>query len=232
MLTDVTLHIPSGDFTSIVGPNGGGKTTLVKLMLGLLEPAEGSIKLLGRHPRQGRKRAGYMPQHLNTDPLFPVSALDVVLMGRAGRWWKGRNTKHDGEISIEALEEVGLAGIARRRFGDLSGGERQRVLIARALVTGPEILILDEPTSNIDPQSEEHLLAILRRLNKRMTILIVSHDIGFVSGEVRSVICVNRRVAMHPTSALDGELIKDLYGVDMRLIRHDHSFERNGHPHA
>jgi len=277
VLQNVNLKVVSGEFASIVGPNGGGKTTLVRLILGLLRPLSGRIVLFGDIPEKSRLQVGYTPQHLNVDMLFPVSVLDVVLMGRLGtgpgvsgtlstpndsaarhrtpiqntdkepipstnpgrsfwqrltRFLPFRYSPEDRECALFALERMGIADLRSCSFGGLSGGQRQRVLIARALCANPKLLIMDEPTNNIDPASMEHLYELLQELNQTVSILIVSHDLGVVSKYVRSVICVNGHVAIHPTSTLNGALIRDLYGGDPRLVRHDHCCSENGHfPH-
>lgn len=230
VLEDVSFSIPQGDFVSIVGPNGGGKTTLLKLTLGLLTPRSGSITLFGNAPKLQRKKVGYTPQFLQVDYCFPVSVLDVVLMGRLkGGVQKFRYNKADKAAAISALETMRLAEVRNTSFQKLSGGQRQRVLIARALCAEPQLLLLDEPTSNIDPSSEEVLFDILGELNKNLTIILVSHDIGFVSRLVKSVICVNRTVVVHPTSDLDGNMIQKIYNSDVRMIRHDHRCSEHGH---
>ena len=234
VLENVNLEIVKGELASIVGPNGGGKTTLLKLILGLLKPASGSLEVFGRSPEEARRRIGYMPQHAQLDPQFPISVLDVVLMGQVdlcGSGLFGGFPKQAANIAKEVLAEVGLAGYAQKSFSELSGGQRQRVLIARALCSEPELLLLDEPTSNIDPRSEENLYATLTKLNRKMTILLVSHDLGFVSQIVKSVICVNRQVVIHPTSKINGTIIKEIYGGDFNLIRHDHRCDHSGHSH-
>ena len=231
VLENVNLSIPRGEFASIVGPNGGGKTTMLKLMLGLLVPQKGEIRLFGDLPRRTRKKVGYTPQFLRVDESFPVSANDVVLMGRmkCGAW-KIWYDKHDYAAADQALETMRLIDVKNMPFQSLSGGQRQRVLIARALCGEPELLLLDEPTSNIDPSSEEVLFDILAELNKRLSIILVSHDIGFVSKLVKSVICVNRSVVVHPTSELNGKMIQDIYGSDnLKMIRHDHRCSEHGH---
>lgn len=232
ILRDVDLAIPSGDFVSVVGPNGSGKTTLLKLALGLLRPDRGSVEVFGRAPRLARRRVGYVPQHPRLDPLFPVCALDVALMGRLGRTpvlggWR----RADREAALAALDEVGLADRSGEHFAALSGGQKQRVLIARALAGGPELLLLDEPTAGLDAHIEEGFYRLLEDLNRRLTIVMVSHDLGFVSGFVKSVVCVGRDVVVHPTSAVTGEVIADLYGGDVRLVRHDHRCSEEGHRH-
>ena len=173
-----------------------------------------------------------MPQHAHLDPLFPVSVLNVVLMGQLGKQRKslfGGYSRSALEKARQALAEVGLSDCKKDSFQQLSGGQRQRVLIARALCTEPQLLLLDEPTANIDQRSEENLYETLVRLNQRMTILLVSHDLGFVSQVVKSVICVNRQVIIHPTSAVNGTLIKEIYGGDFNLVRHDHRCDKGGH---
>jgi len=231
VLEDVNLKVDRGEFATIVGPNGGGKTTLLKLLLGILKPVQGKITVLGSPPQKARLKVGYMPQHTDLDPQFPVTVMDVVMLGRLGRRFGGRYSKKDRQLAWKALEEVQLEPTARTLFSRLSGGQKQRALIARALCCNPEMLLLDEPTANIDPEVEENLLAILQELNQRMTILLVSHDMGFVSRVVKSVICVNRRVLIHPTSRMDGTLIKDVYGDDYCMVRHDHRCSEKGHFH-
>ncbi len=231
VLDRVNLHVKKGDFATIVGPNGGGKTTLLKLFLGLLKPDTGTIEVLGTSPEKSRLRVGYMPQHSTLDMHFPVTVMDVVLMGRLGRNFWGRYSADDRARAQEALREVNLEEHTRHHFNQLSGGQKQRVLIARALCSDPELLLLDEPTSNIDEESEEALFSILKELNSRMTILLVSHDVGFTSQVVKSVICVNRKVNLHPTTTMDGTLIKDIYGGDLKMIRHDHRCSEGGHFH-
>jgi zinc transport system ATP-binding protein len=224
VLEDVNLRIDRNESVCIVGPNGGGKTTLLRLALGQLRPATGQVRVLGGPPEAARLRVGYTPQHGRHDPQFPATVMDIVLMGRMGRpglrgllAWYGRA---DRQAALDALEQVALAPLARRPFASLSGGERQRVLIARALATGPELLLLDEPMASVDTLAEARLFEILRELNQRMTLIIVSHDLGFVSNLVEKVVCVNRRVVVHPTSELTGDLIQEIYGSDVRLVRH------------
>lgn len=207
----------------MVGPNGGGKTTLLKLMLALLRPDRGRVRILGRAPTEARPLVGYTPQHARFDPKFPVSVMDVVLMGRLGRARRvGPHRRADRAAAERALAEVGLADLRRRAFGELSGGQQQRTLIARSLVSDPELLLLDEPTASLDVAVGREFHDLLVRLGERLTVVIVSHDVGFVSDVVGKVVCVKGIVAVHPTAALTGEVMRDLYGLDVRLIRHDH----------
>ncbi len=232
ILNEVNLAIKPYDSVCIVGPNGGGKTTLIKLIIGLLSPEAGLIKIFGKRPDEAHQHIGYVPQFSQYDRQFPISVQEVVCMGRMGKSLTGRYCKEDKEKTLEALSEVGLADLAERSFSALSGGQRQRVLIARALACGGEILILDEPTANIDRESETQFFDLLRELNKRMTILMVTHDVGFASSFFTRIACVNREVIIHPTSELTGNLIRDMYGGDLQMIRHDHSCSNKGHRHV
>ncbi|MBN2000192.1 ABC transporter ATP-binding protein [candidate division KSB1 bacterium] len=222
VLNRVNLTVEERDFLCVVGPNAGGKTTLLKMMLGLLKPDSGSIQVFGLSPLKARNRMGYMPQHVVLDPLFPVCVLDVVLMGRLGKGLRfGFFGKEDRKAAEEALDRVDLMEVKNRSFAELSGGQRQRVLVARALVTEPDLLLLDEPTSNVDSVVETELYELLNQLNKNMTIVLVTHDLGFVSRYVKRVACVNRSVVVHTTSEISGEMINELYGCDVRMVRHD-----------
>ncbi len=231
VLEDVHLAVEERDFLCVVGPNGGGKTTLLKLILGLYKPDRGRVRVFGGPPERARSRIGYMPQHVHLDPLFPVTVLDVVLMGRLGDGLRfGPFRSRDKEAARAALAQVELDHLGHHSFADLSGGQRQRVLVARALASNPDLLLLDEPTSNIDTVHETELFAILSGLNERMTIIVVTHDLGFVSRYVRRVACVNRRVVVHPTSEITGEMIHEIYESDVRMVRHDTvNPRRNGH---
>ncbi len=230
VLQNVDISIPEGDFVCVVGPNGSGKTTLLKLALGLLRPTSGRIAVFDETPARSRQRIGYVPQHPRLDPLFPISAVEVAMMGRLGRapslgGWR----RDDRDRAREALAEVGLGDRADSHYAALSGGQKQRVLIARALASDPDLLLLDEPTAGLDAHVEEGFYRLLEQLNHRLTIVLVSHDLGFVSGFVKSVVCVGREVLVHPTSEINGQVIADLYGSDMRLVRHDHRCAEEGH---
>jgi len=229
ILTGVDLQIHNREMIGIIGPNGGGKTTLLRLILGLLKPDRGTVRVFGESPEESRHRLGYVPQHMQFDNRFPVSALDVVLMGVVGKTGFGPFSRKRIRTAKDALESVDMLMFAKNAFAELSGGQRQRVLIARALASSPEMLLFDEPTANVDTSAGEHLYQILDRLNQNMTILVVSHDIGFVNHRISSVVCVNQQVLVHPTSELAGQNIIDIYGNDMALIRHDHRCSEEGH---
>jgi zinc transport system ATP-binding protein len=231
VLSEVRLDVWPQDSACIVGPNGGGKTTLVKLILGLLDPDEGSIRIYGQTPAAARRRIGYVPQYARYDACFPISALEVVCMARLGSTFSGRYSTQDKQKALDALDAVRLADLAKRPFTALSGGQRQRVLIARALASGGDILILDEPTASLDRESEQQLLGLLAELNKTMIVLMVTHEVGFSSTFFKRIICVNNKVYVHPTSALTGELIREMYGGDLQMIRHDHRCCPEGHQH-
>jgi len=226
VLENVDLAVMYGDFASVVGPNGGGKTTLLKLMLGLMRPSRGQVLVMGRPPSQVRGRVGYLPQAVFSDPRFPVRVMDVVMMGRLapGAGW-GRPNRQDRAMAREALSQVELDALADRPFDQLSGGQRQRVLMARALATKPELLLLDEPAASLDMAVERELYELLRKLNQEITIVVVSHDLAFVSPYVNKVICVNRQAVIHPTSDVTPELVSAVFGRHVSLVRHDHTCE-------
>ena len=223
VLERVNLSVVAGEFVGLVGPNAGGKSTLLKLILGLLEPQFGSIRVLGRRPRQAARHIGYVPQFPTFPRDFPISVEQVVTMGRLGISPQlGWDRKGDREAARAALGEVDALDLAKRQIGTLSGGQLQRVLLARALVSRPEILILDEPTANIDQRVESDVFELLATLNQRLTILLVSHDIAFISAYVSRVACLNRTLVCHGTDAIDGETIQDLYGGHVRRVAHEH----------
>ena len=222
-LEGVNFKIERGRSGCIVGPNGGGKSTLMRLLLGLLTPQKGKIRVIGTTQVAARPHIGYMPQYHQLDAAFPVTVFEVVLMGRMRKGFWGRYAAADREAACRALEEMGIPELASRSFSELSGGQRQRVLIARALASEPELLLLDEPTANIDPGAEEQFYATLDVLRKRMTVLTVSHDLGFVNREIDLVICVNRRVTVHEAAAFSAETANEVYHHQVNLIKHDHA---------
>ena len=193
---EVTFSIPDGGLTQVVGPNGGGKTTIARLALGLLKPQHGSMEVLGRPPTEARRSVGYIPQHTLFDPHFPASVVDVVMTGRLTRPI-GVFRRRDREAALDVLGSLELSDIAHRSFAHLSGGQRQRVLLARALVSDPQLLILDEPTANIDHESALRLEELILAQKSVSSILLITHDFDFLAGSVDRVLCVNRNVHIH-----------------------------------
>ena len=217
VLINVDLTVHAGDFIAMIGPNGGGKTTLLKLMLGLLKPESGQIRIFGRSPQEAAHRIGYVPQDVHINKDFPVSALDVVLMGnlKPGRGWS-RHSETDRRAAMRALELVEMEKFHNQRIGELSGGQKQRVFVARALVTDPELLFLDEPTASIDAKGQNEFYHLLNELNKKITIIIVSHDLMVVSGYIKSVVCVNRHLHYHGHAEVTAEMVEMMYDCTMQ----------------
>jgi zinc transport system ATP-binding protein len=223
VLEGVSLSVPEGEFLGLVGPNAGGKSTLLKLVLGLLEPQSGRVRVAGKPPVQGRREVGYVPQYPAFQRDFPITVEQVVLTGRLGRArWLGGWQRDDREAARAAMAEAEIDRLANRRIETLSGGQLQRVLLARALVGSPRILVLDEPTANIDMRIESDIFDLLEELNERMTIVVVSHDVAFISRYVTRVACLNRTLMCHQTADIDGQTIQALYDVDVRQVAHHH----------
>ena len=193
VIQDINFSVKENDFFGIIGPNGGGKSTLLKVILGLLEPMKGTVLVYGKSPKIGRKHIGYVPQYAEHDKAYPISVGDVVLMGRrsvrgSSPWYSAEDKK----AAAEALKTVKMAEYKNRHISGLSGGQRQRVFVARALVSHPKILLLDEPTASVDQDMQESLYKLLKELNKKIAIVLVTHDIGVVSSYVTRVSCMNR----------------------------------------
>ncbi len=196
VLEKIDLDIEKGEFFAIVGPNASGKSTLVKLILGLLVPDRGNIKVFGHDPREARVRIGYVPQHPTFHRDFPISVAEVVRLGQLGSKFSTRQAERNFNAAIAAVD---LEEISARQISTLSGGQLQRVLIGRALACSPEILILDEPTANIDFPTEVNIFELLKQHNDNMTIIVISHDIVFISDYVDRVGCLNRTLITHQT---------------------------------
>ncbi len=232
VLDRVSFHAHRGEFIALVGPNGSGKTTVIKLVLGLESPTSGSVTLLGESPDAARRRVGYVPQHAQFDATFPISVREVVRMGRlvpaAGRAKSAASAAAERDAIDSALERSGVAHLASRPYPALSGGQRRRVLVARALASEPEFLILDEPTANMDTESETRLFETLGRLKGATTIMIVTHDTGFVSALTDVVLCVGERgadgascsLARHATRPIDGAP-PVMFGGNAAQVLHD-----------
>jgi ABC-type Mn2+/Zn2+ transport system ATPase subunit len=226
-LDDVSLAVPSGSFLAIIGPNGAGKTTLLQVILGLVRPAGGTVRVFGRNPwdpNGERRRIGYVPQIMSVDLNFPVSVGEMVLMGRYGRiGLLRRPSATDRAAALNAMRRVGIADLADRPIRRLSGGQRQRAFLARALANEPDLLLLDEPTTGVDVTSSESLYELLRMLHAGgITMLVVSHDIGVVASYVEGVVCINRRLVAHgrPAEVLGSEELTKMYGCEAVFFHH------------
>ncbi|MGF1581475.1 MAG: metal ABC transporter ATP-binding protein [Gemmataceae bacterium] len=220
VLCDVSLSVSENDFLGVIGPNGGGKSTLLKIILGLCTPQSGTIEVLGTSVEKARKHIGYVPQHANLDKTVPVNVLDVVLMGRLGKSsWGWFYNRRDKEAAFAALEQAQVASLWRRSLSALSGGQLQRVLIARALASEPQLLLLDEPTTGIDVQVIEKLVELLHTINQSLPIIMVSHDIGFVSTHLKRVACLNRTLVCCEAKEVTAQLITDLYSGSFRSVQ-------------
>ena len=213
VLKDVNLAIGPKDFVAVIGPNGGGKTTLVKLILGLLKPQKGSILVEGKSPAEASPCIGYVPQDVHMNRNFPITVIDVVLMGKLDpkRGPLSRRSASSKADAMAALERMGIADHAEKKIGTLSGGQRQRMLIARALVTQPKLLLLDEPTASIDTRGRADLYLLLKELNEEITVLVVSHDLLVISRYVKSVACVNKNLHYHDHAEITGEMLGAMY---------------------
>jgi zinc transport system ATP-binding protein len=221
ILEGINLQVEPQDFLGLIGPNGGGKTTLIKALLGLVKPQQGRIEILNRPVALGRRYVGYVPQWLEFDRQFPVRVLDVVRMGRLGRGKLFRRYNgQDEKIVQDCLNQVGLKEFGDRPLSALSGGQRQRVYIARALASQPQILLLDEPTANVDSKAQRSIYELLGELNQTMTIIMISHDLGAISRYVKTVGCLNRRLHYHQDREITPAMIEATYQCPVDLIAH------------
>lgn len=228
ILKNINLVLREGNFLGIVGPNAGGKTTLIRTILGLNRPSTGTVRVFGKKPEALHEKEsifGYLPQHMNIDPQFPASALDIVLMGRyreAGLFrWPGRA---DRKKAVACMAMLGVENLQHVQYHQLSGGQQQRISIARALAGEPKILILDEPSTGIDVVGQEDFYHLLKGIKKKMnlTILMVSHDIGAVTAYVDEISCLNISLYYHgnPLGALNDKVLTSLYGKNVDLLMH------------
>lgn len=227
VLKSINLSCAQGEILGIVGPNGGGKSTLLKVILGLVVPDRGTVRLFGKKPAtRGRLDVGYLPQISNAIRSFPVTVLDVVLMGLYNRLgFFHRPVKAHKKAAMELLAQVNMADHAHRPFGVLSGGQQQRVNIARALASRPKLLILDEPSTGVDSVAQEDFYELLAnfRDNEKISVIMVSHDIGVITSHADRVACLNREIHYHgePESCFSPEIRRKLFGKDLQVIIHD-----------
>jgi len=221
VLEAINLSVESNDFLGIIGPNGGGKTTLLKVILGLIKPNRGRVTVLGMPPERGRKHIGYISQFNLFDHDFPISVFGVVLMGRYKRsGLLPRYTEEDRKAATEALDTVEMLDYKDRQIGRLSGGEQQRVFIARALATDPKLLLLDEPTASIDTNMQAEFYELLDRLKENMAIVLVSHDVSAVSIYVSEIACLNHQLFYHGSKEVSAEELEKTYRCPVQLIAH------------
>lgn len=216
-LDNINLKIRKGEFLGIIGPNGGGKTTLLKALLGLIKPSEGEIII------KNNKSIGYVPQFSNFDRSFPISVIDVVLMGTL----KGRMKffkkykKEDIKNAEKIMKDLGISEFRNRQIGQLSGGQLQKVLIARALIMDPDIIILDEPTASLDANSKTEIYDLLKNLNATKTIIIVSHDVGVINSYIGNVACLNKNLYYHGNdNKLNQDILEKVYGCPVEILAH------------
>jgi zinc transport system ATP-binding protein len=221
VLDHVSLEIGARDFLAVIGPNGGGKTTLLKAILGLVRPWSGEVAFNLPSGKDPRGRLGYVPQFSTFDRDFPLRIADMVLMGRLGRRTLLRPYSRDDRAAARAtLDRLGLGGVARSHVSEVSGGQLQRALIARALVADPEILFLDEPTASIDAESRETLRDLLRQLNLGIPIVVVTHDVTSLAPMVKRIACINRKLFYHGDPELSLEVMEEVYGCPVELVTH------------
>ena len=216
ILDNVNLTVCDSDFIGVIGPNGGGKTTLLKAILGLVEPQAGSI----RFPEFSRSAIGYLPQINNIDQQFPITVFDVVRSGLAGR--RKLNlffSKEDNQKTEKIMDDMGILDLIKRPIGELSGGQMQRVFLARALISDPRLLILDEPNTFVDNRFEFELYEQLKQLNEKMAIILVSHDLGTIASYVKTMACVNRELHYHTTNIITEEQL-EAYNCPIQIITH------------
>jgi zinc transport system ATP-binding protein len=198
ILENISLTVDEKDFLAIIGPNGGGKSTLLKLILGINSVQQGSIKTFGERPQKNLSKIGYVPQNTNINIDFPIKVIEVVLMGHIGtKQPLFGYAKEEIMCAMGALGQVGMEKFAQKKIGDLSGGQRQRVMIARALCAHPQILILDEPTSSIDIDGQKQIYELLEFLNRTITVIVVSHDISVILEFANKVVHINKRLTQH-----------------------------------
>lgn len=228
VLHDVNLTVYDRDFLGIIGPNGGGKTTLIKCILGLLKPIEGEIVFTSTRQtdtekgRQEKPVMGYLPQYSSIDRKFPICVEEVILSGLSGKkTLTSRITTEDRHKAAHIIARMGLEGMERKAIGALSGGQLQRALLGRAIISEPEILILDEPSTYIDKRYEARLYELLTEINRECAIILVSHDIGTILQQVKSVACVNETLDYHPsTECVTGEWLEQHFNCPIELLGH------------
>jgi len=219
-LKDANLTVYDGDFIGVIGPNGGGKTTLAKIIVGLLKPMKGKVVVHQKANNGFQGTIGYLPQVNRFDIRFPIAVRDVVLSGLMSAKGLIKSYSHaDKHKAEQFLEQVGIGDLASKPIGELSGGQMQRVFLCRAIITSPRLLILDEPNTFVDNQFEADLYATLRELNKLMAIMVISHDVGTISYFVKTIACVNKYLHYHPSNIITEQQLAS-YGCPIQIITH------------
>jgi len=219
VLEDISLSVKEKTFLAVIGPNGGGKSTLLKVMLGLIKADKGTVEVFGRTPEEGRKHVGYLPQYKPLDLRFPISVYDVVLTGRYKETFRNYS-EADRKAVEEALQAVDMLKYGGRQIGALSGGQMQRVFLARAIVREPKLLLLDEPTASIDPEMQKTFYSMLSGLKEKMAIVFVTHDVGAISTYVDEIACLNRRLFHHGPAEEGIDNLAEAYNCPVDLIDH------------
>ena len=219
VLNDINFSIEENDFVAIIGPNGGGKSTLLKVILGILTPNTGEVKVFGKEPKKARDLMGYLPQNLDFDRDFPINVFETVLTGRYHGLFKNY-TKEDREVVLHALKDVEMQDFKDRQISKLSGGQMQRVFIARAIVREPKLLIMDEPMASIDPEMQNSFYELMSRLKDKMAIVLVSHDVGAVSTHVDKIACLNQKLFYHGSVENSANGLEEIYNCPIELISH------------
>lgn len=221
-LENINLSIEDGEFLAILGPNGGGKSTLLKLLLGIVKKDSGLVKIFGEEPKKSENKIGYVPQFTKFNKSFPINVRDVILMGGIDpkiKLFYKYSKKHMDKVN-DTMKELNIYHLRDRQIGQLSGGQLQRVLIGRALFMNPEILLLDEPTASLDGVTKTRIYSLLKNLNKEITVIIVTHDYGVVSSYVKNIACLNKTLYYHGEKGMDSDLVKAVYGCPVELIAH------------
>lgn len=220
ILSNINLKVKEKEFLAILGPNGGGKSTLLKLILSLKKPSNGDITILGKHPRKSRKLVGYVPQFTKFDKKFPISVGEVVLMGKLGNSIRPFHKFNDNDIkkADDIMKRLNIYQFKDRQIGQLSGGQMQRVLIARALLVEPKILLLDEPTASLDAATKIQIYELLKELNENMTIIIVTHDINIICKYATNMACIDNKLYYHGKVKMGNDIIKRVYGCPTESI--------------
>ncbi len=222
ILEDISFEMFQNDYVGLIGPNGGGKTTLIRVILGLLKPDKGTISVMGQEPVRGRRHIGYVSQFQVEDKHFPISVWDVVALGRLqpNLLQNFHIRPYDKEVIELALQQTGMFEYRKRTMNELSGGQRQRIYISRALAAEPKILLLDEPTSSVDSQSSNQIYNLLAELNDHIAILLISHDLTAISTYVKTIGCVNRQLIYQGNKELTADMVEIGYGCPVDLIAH------------